>query len=44
MWNATGRLAECIAEGIICNNKYVTVKILSSAKSDKNDIVVEVFK
>lgn len=44
MWNATRRMAECIAEGITNNNKEVTVKILSSAKSDKNDIAVEVFK
>lgn len=44
MWNATRRMAECIAEGITSNNKDVTVKILSSVKSDKNDIIVEVFK
>jgi len=44
MWNATRRMAECIAEGITSNNKEVTVKILSSVKADKNDIAVEVFK
>lgn len=44
MWNATRRMAECIAEGIKSNNKDVTIKILSSAKSDKNDIAVEAFK
>lgn len=44
MWNATRRMAECIAEGITSNNKDVTVKVINSAKSDKNDIVVEVFK
>lgn len=44
MWNATRRMAECIAEGITSNNKDVTVKIINSAKSDKNDIVVETFK
>ena len=44
MWNATRRMAECIAEGITSNNKDVTVKILSSVKADKNDIAVEVFK
>jgi flavorubredoxin len=44
MWNATRRMAECIAEGINGNNKDVTVKIMNSAKSDKNDIIVEIFK
>lgn len=44
MWNATRRMAECIAEGIKDNDKDVTVKVLSSAKSDKNDIAVEAFK
>jgi flavorubredoxin len=44
MWNATRRMAECIAEGIKSNNKDVTVKIINSAKSDKNDIAVEIFK
>ena len=44
MWNATRRMAEAIAEGITSNNKDVTVKIINSAKSDKNDIIVEVFK
>lgn len=44
MWNATRRMAECIAEGITSNNKDVTVKVINSAKSDKNDIVVEIFK
>jgi flavorubredoxin len=44
MWNATRRMAECIAEGITSNNKDVTVKVINSAKSDKNDIIVEIFK
>lgn len=44
MWNATRRMAECIAEGITSNNKDVTVKVLSSVKNDKNDIIVDVFK
>ena len=44
MWNATRRMAECIAEGITNNNKDVAVKIINSAKSDKNDIIVETFK
>lgn len=44
MWNATRRMAECIAEGITSNNKNVAVKVISSAKSDKNDIILETFK
>jgi len=44
MWNATRRMAECIAEGISSSNKEITVKIINSAKSDKNDIIVETFK
>jgi len=44
MWNATRRMAESIAEGITTNNKDVTVKVINSAKSDKNDVIVETFK
>ena len=44
MWNATRRMAECIAEGITSNNKDVIVKVINLAKSDKNDIIVETFK
>jgi flavorubredoxin len=44
MWNATRRMAESIAEGITSVNRDVTIKIMNSAKSDKNDIVVEAFK
>ena len=44
MWNATRRMAESIAEGITSVNKDVAIKIINSAKSDKNDIVVEAFK
>lgn len=44
MWNGTRRMAEAIAEGINNTDQKVVVKILHSAKSDKNDIVTEVFK
>lgn len=44
MWNATRRMAESIAEGITSVNRDVTIKIINSAKTDKNDIVVESFK
>ncbi|MHA1917838.1 MAG: anaerobic nitric oxide reductase flavorubredoxin [Candidatus Ranarchaeia archaeon] len=37
-------MAECIADGIDSNNKGITVKLLNTAKYDKNDIILEVFK
>ena len=44
MWNSTRRMAETIAEGIKNSNEDITVKIFNSSKSDKNDIITEVFK
>lgn len=44
MWNCTRRMAEAIAEGIKSLNKDITIKIFNSSKSDKNDIITEVFK
>jgi len=44
MWNSTRRMAETIAEGIKNSNEEITVKIFNSSKSDKNDIITEVFK
>lgn len=44
MWNSTRRMAEAIAEGIKSADKNVTVKLFNSGKSDKNDIITEVFK
>jgi anaerobic nitric oxide reductase flavorubredoxin len=44
MWNATRRMAETIAEGIKEVNKDIIIKIYNSSKSDKNDIITEVFK
>ncbi|WP_313340354.1 anaerobic nitric oxide reductase flavorubredoxin [Sedimentibacter sp.] len=44
MWNGTRRMAEAIAEGIKSKDKEVTIKLLNSAKRDKNDIITEVFK
>lgn len=44
MWNSTRRMAEAIAEGIKDADGEVAVKILNSGKSDKNDIITEVFK
>ena len=44
MWNGTKILAESIAEGIAVTAPDVTVKLYNSAKTDKNDIIAEVFK
>ncbi|MEG0773527.1 anaerobic nitric oxide reductase flavorubredoxin [Clostridium sp.] len=44
MWGGTRRMAEGIAEGINARDSGITVKIFNSAKSDKNDIITEVFK
>ncbi|MPW26825.1 anaerobic nitric oxide reductase flavorubredoxin [Alkalibaculum sp. M08DMB] len=44
MWNGTRRMAETIAKGIKSVDDEVTVKLLNCAKTDKNDIMVEVFK
>ncbi len=44
MWDGTKRMAEAIAQGIKIENKSVTVKLFNIAKSDKNDIITEIFK
>lgn len=44
MWNATRIMAEQIARGIRDGDHNVTVKLFNSAKTDKNDIVTEIFK
>lgn len=44
MWNGTRRMAEEISVGITEADKNVNVKVLSSSRSDKNDILTEVFK
>ena len=44
MWDATRKMAEAIAEGIRSVNEGVLVKLYNSSRSDKNDIVTEVFK
>lgn len=44
MWNATRKMAEAIALGINTVDKNVTVKLFSSSKQDKNDIISEIFK
>ncbi len=44
MWEGTRRLGEAIAEGIKSVDDKVTVKLYNISKSDKNDILTEVFK
>ena len=44
MWNSTRRMAEMIAQGILESDSGVTVKIFSASKSDKTDLIAEIFK
>ncbi len=44
MWNGTRIMAEKIASGIKEGDKAVNVKLFNLAKSDKNDVITEVFK
>ncbi len=44
MWNSTRKMAEAIAAGIKEVNKEVTIKLFNIARSDKNDVITEVFK
>ncbi len=44
MWNGTRVMAENIAKGIQATDSKVNIKIFNSAKTDKNDLVTEVFR
>lgn len=44
MWNGTRKTAEAIAEGIRSADPEVAVKLYNTARTDKNDIITEVFK
>jgi len=44
MWNGTRVMAEHIAEGIALSDKSMNVKLYNIAKTDKNDVITEVFK
>lgn len=44
MWNATRQMAEAIAAGIRSEDPDVEVKLYNAAKTDKNDIITEIFK
>ncbi|MFC1962650.1 anaerobic nitric oxide reductase flavorubredoxin [Chloroflexota bacterium] len=44
MWNGTRQMAEAIAKGIKSADSEVAIKLFNSARSDKNDIITEIFK
>lgn len=44
MWNSSRQMAETIAEGIRQADDKITVKLFNCARSDKNDIISEIFK
>ncbi len=44
MWEGTRTLADTIAAGITEEDKEVTVKVYNIAKTDKNDIITEIFR
>lgn len=44
MWNGTRRMAETIAEGIKLADSSVAIKLFQCARSDKADIITEIFK
>lgn len=44
MWNGTRIMAESVARGIRSADPKVNVKLYNSAKTDKNDIIAEIFK
>lgn len=44
MWNSTRKMAEAIAAGIRQVDPTITVKLMNTAKEDKNDIITEVFR
>jgi flavorubredoxin len=44
MWNGTRIMAEKIAKGIGEEDKEVNVKLFNLARTDKNDVITEIFK
>ncbi|PIP38127.1 MAG: MBL fold hydrolase [Desulfobacterales bacterium CG23_combo_of_CG06-09_8_20_14_all_51_8] len=44
MWDGTRRMAEAIARGITETDSTVAVKLFNIARSDRNDVITEVFK
>ncbi|MFO8052161.1 MAG: anaerobic nitric oxide reductase flavorubredoxin [Thermoplasmatota archaeon] len=44
MWNGTRAMAEHIAKGIGMVDKDTVVKLYNTSKSDKNDVITEIFR
>jgi flavorubredoxin len=44
MWDATKKMGEAIAAGIKSVNPSLNIKLFNTAKSDKNDVITEVYK
>ncbi|MBU2647285.1 anaerobic nitric oxide reductase flavorubredoxin [bacterium] len=44
MWEGTRQMAERIAQGMKAADKTVRIKVYNLSKTDKNDVVTEVFK
>lgn len=44
MWGATRRMAEGIAQGMKMEDPDVVIKLYNAAKTDKNDVITEMFK
>lgn len=44
MWDGTRRMAKAIARGLTEKDSRVSVKLFNIARSDKNDVITEVFK
>ena len=44
MWDGTKRMAEAITKGISEIDKKVNIKLYHIAKTDKNDLITEIFK
>ena len=44
MWDGTKRMAEAITKGIREIDKKVNIKLYNIAKTDKNDLITEIFK
>jgi len=44
MWNGTRAMAEHIAKGISLEDKDTVVKLYNTSKSDKNDVITEIFR
>lgn len=44
MWEGTRQLAESIARGVQSQDPEVTVKLYNLSKTDKNDVLLEVFR